>query len=206
MPKRKQSGQQARVSGPVVGMGLAVFTALSLGVAQSQVAVDAVPWVESVFEEVRALVVSPPVAPAAPTPGRPIAVSPVFRDDNLNRPPDDPDPVPANLPDPVAPVPMTPYGPLPRRVVQRGSRDAAQMCAGICKDDIREELQACVQLAPPTEQARTDRAPPDPSCHRELFASYRSCLIECGFTNLPASPGTVVPQGSLGGALQGATP
>lgn len=184
--QRKAKGGRIRLSGPIAGLVVAVFSALTFGVAQSQIAVDAVPWVEAVIETARGIVLPSPVHPTRPA-NMPTAPRPVFTPGDtpprLPQPP--PDIVPPTIPEALETVPMTPYGPLPTRVRRTGSADAAQMCAAGCQESIDAAIARCGGYA--SEAILAERVEFDPACRERQRAQYESCMANCGFDRLPRS-------------------
>jgi hypothetical protein len=204
MKQQSAKSVRSRAAGPVAGLALAVFTALTFGVAQSQIAVDAAPWAEAVLEAAREVILPTPPRPVAPA-NMPVAPRPRFTPgDDLRR-------IPAldlketpKIPDSVEPVPMTPWGPLPTRERRTGSADAAQMCAAGCQETIDAGLAACGGYA---AEATLGRAVVyDPGCRQKLREPYLNCMASCGFDRLPiALPGRRIP-GDLGSIRQDLTP
>ena len=186
MSGREVTGRNARKSGPIAALALAVFTALSVGIAQSQIPVDATPWVQAVYEAAREVILPTPPVPRPPA-NLPTAARTTFTPgEDLRRLPTAPPSETPKFPEAVEAVPLTPFGPLPVRDRRAGGADAAQMCAAGCQESTDASLATGGGYLSAAAIGRAVAA--DPQCSVKLRAEYMSCMAGCGFSRLPEAP------------------
>lgn len=194
MAQRKVKCGRIRLSGPIIGLVAAVFSALTFGVAQSQIAVDAVPWVEAVIESARGIVLPGPVHPTRPA-NLPVAPRPVFTPGDtpprLPHPP--PDIVLPAIPEAPDAVPLTPYG---RGALRSGRAvtDDPNLCTASCQEPFNAGLRRCEGGSEAVPGEAEASPTPGMPCRVALREIYRSCLLtQCGLVLPEPKPGTLPP-------------